>query len=191
MRSQPQTQWSGQDNCSVFFLFYLMNLLLKLIACTVRIFDLLLLLFRYTRHYKEVSRSVSLHSKNLPLTWCNVILLKLIFHCNGKQFALGHGVGLDPQRHNFALGIPTCWYLKTLKFVLPPKAKYIIYVTLNAKPKCKPMEYRLHWVPNTTFLQWPCTFDVVCAHFICVGYPTRTKFAVERGILLKDTIQFL
>ena len=27
-----------------------------------------------------------------------------IFHCDAKPFALGPGVGLDPQRHNFALG---------------------------------------------------------------------------------------
>ena len=35
-------------------------------------------------------------------------------------FVLGPGIGLDPQCHNFALGIPTCWYLKTLTFPLPP-----------------------------------------------------------------------
>ena len=50
--------------------------------------------------------------------------LKPIFHCDAKPFALGTGVGLDPQRHNFALPIPTCWYLKpptpNLKFALPP-----------------------------------------------------------------------
>ena len=46
--------------------------------------------------------------------------LKPIFHCDAKPLALGPGVGLDPQRHNFVLGIPTCWYLKTRKFALPP-----------------------------------------------------------------------
>ena len=43
-----------------------------------------------------------------------------LFHCDAKPFALGPHVGFDPQCHNFALGIPTCWYKKTLKFVLPP-----------------------------------------------------------------------
>ena len=43
-----------------------------------------------------------------------------MFHCNAKSFASGPHVGLDPQHHNFALGIPTCRYLKTLKFALPP-----------------------------------------------------------------------
>ena len=44
------------------------------------------------------------------------------------------------------------------------------------------MEYRLRWVPNAKFSRWPCTFHVVCAHFICVGYPTHTQFAVEYGL---------
>ena len=46
--------------------------------------------------------------------------LKPTFHYDAKPFALGPRVGLDPQRHNFVLGIPTCWYLKWLKFELPP-----------------------------------------------------------------------
>ena len=40
--------------------------------------------------------------------------LKPIFHCNAKPLTLGPRVGLDPQREILALGIPTCWYLKTL-----------------------------------------------------------------------------
>ena len=40
--------------------------------------------------------------------------VKAIFHCNAKPLALGPRVGLDPQRDDFALGIRTCWYLKTL-----------------------------------------------------------------------------
>ena len=38
--------------------------------------------------------------------------IKSIFHCDAKPFALGSGVGLHPQHENFALGIPTCCYLK-------------------------------------------------------------------------------
>ena len=37
-----------------------------------------------------------------------------------KKVTLGPGVGLAPQRHYFAYGIPTCWYLKMLKFAFPP-----------------------------------------------------------------------
>ena len=98
---------------------------------------------------------------------------KPIFHCNAKPFALGPGIGLDPQSHNFALGIPICWYLKTLKFALPPSP------SPNAKHQREPMEYRLRWVPNVKLSRWPCTFHFVCAHFVCVGYPTRTQLCVS------------
>ena len=37
-----------------------------------------------------------------------------------QNLALGPGVGLHPQCYNYALGIPTCWYLKALKFAFPP-----------------------------------------------------------------------
>ena len=47
-----------------------------------------------------------------------VTTVKPIFHCNAKTLALGHRVGQYPQRESFALGIPTCWYLKMLKFAL-------------------------------------------------------------------------
>ena len=47
-------------------------------------------------------------------------MYKPIFHCKKKPFTLGPCIGLDPQRHNFTLWVPTCWYPKTLKFVLPP-----------------------------------------------------------------------
>ena len=50
----------------------------------------------------------------------NLNSIMLTYHCDAKPFALGLGVGLDPQRHNFALPIPICWYLKTLKFAFPP-----------------------------------------------------------------------
>ena len=37
-----------------------------------------------------------------------------IFHQNRNPFVLWTRVGLDPQHNDFALLIPTCWYLKTL-----------------------------------------------------------------------------
>ena len=95
-----------------------------------------------------------------------------------KPFALGPYIGLDPQCHN----CQTCWYLKTLKFALPPTGKHKICVTPNTKPQHETMEYRLCWVPKAKLLQWKCTFHVVCAHFICFGYPTGTQFAVEYGL---------
>ena len=67
--------------------------------------------------------------------------LKPIFHCDTKYLALGVGVGQYPRRQNFALGIQTCWYLGA-------NAKPKICVLPDAKPKRKPVEYRLRWVPT-------------------------------------------
>ena len=46
--------------------------------------------------------------------------LKPIFHCDSKTLALGCRIGQCPKHKSFALGIPSCWYPKTLKFALPP-----------------------------------------------------------------------
>ena len=43
-----------------------------------------------------------------------------IFHCDAKTLRLGRRVGQYPKCESFALGIPTCWYIKMLKFALPP-----------------------------------------------------------------------
>ena len=37
-----------------------------------------------------------------------------------KNICVGSSHWLKPPTRNFALGVPTCWYLKMLKFVLPP-----------------------------------------------------------------------
>ena len=87
--------------------------------------------------------------------------LKPMFHCDAKPFALGTGIGLDTQCHNFALPIPTCWYLKTRKHLTP-------------NLKFASVEYRLRLVPNTKFSRWPCTFHAFCVDFICVWSPTQT-----------------
>ena len=55
-----------------------------------------------------------LESPRQPYGTFTIQNVKPIFHCNAKSLALGPCVGLDPQRDDFALGIATCWYLKTL-----------------------------------------------------------------------------
>ena len=45
---------------------------------------------------------------------CMLCPFKPLFHCNAKPLALGPRVGLDPQRDDFVLGIPACWYLKSV-----------------------------------------------------------------------------
>ena len=49
-------------------------------------------------------------------------VVKLIFHCNANPFVLGPRVGLDSQCKHFVLGIPTCWYLKSLADLMPTPA---------------------------------------------------------------------
>ena len=98
--------------------------------------------------------------------------LKPIFHCDAKYLASGFGVGQCPQRQNFALGIPTCWYLganaNTLICVLPD-AKPKICVLPDAKPKRKPVEYTLRWVPTQNSGVGHVHFMFFCLDFIWVG----------------------
>ena len=84
----------------------------------------------------------------------------------------------NPQHQNFALGIPTCWYLKMLKFALPP--------TRNLKFALPPTR-----TPNA--YQW----NIVClgcsgigsrvghVHFIffvSISCALGTQFPVEYGL---------
>ena len=54
--------------------------------------------------------------------------LKPIFDCDAKPFTLGPCIFSDPRHHNTVLGIQTCWYLKTLKFALPPMPNHVGHV---------------------------------------------------------------
>ena len=56
----------------------------------------------------------------LPIDELGHQVCKAYIPLRRKNVALGPGVGLAPQRHYFALGIPTCWYLKMLKFAFSP-----------------------------------------------------------------------
>ena len=124
-----------------------------------------------SNHSLYISHTVPyLYSAMLPLIhtnhWKNTV--KPIFHCDAKPFALGPRSGLDPKRHNFALGIPTCWYLKMLKLAANAK----IWVTPNARG----------W-------RWACRFHVVYFLFPSVGYATRTQFPVEYGLNCKEVFE--
>ena len=59
-----------------------------------------------------------------------MLTVKPILHCDAKPFVLGTGAGLDS--HNFALPIPTCWYLKNLKTCNP--TRILKFVSPNPKP---------------------------------------------------------
>ena len=89
--------------------------------------------------------------------------LKAFIPLRCKKVALGPGVGLAPQRHYFASGIPTCWYLKILKFAFPltQNIKFAFPLTQKRKFAFPPMQN-----PNAS--QW---------NIGCVGFQTQ-KFCV-------------
>ena len=60
--------------------------------------------------------------------------LKPIFHCNANYLASGVGVGQCPRRQNFALEIPTCWYILLLPPTPIPDANPKICVTPTPTP---------------------------------------------------------
>ena len=91
------------------------------------------------------------------------------------------GGGTDPlayipvQRQALRVGVshwsgpPTCWYLKSL---------------------ADPTRVTMHPTQVTTQetgSRWACTFHVFCVNFTRVGYPTRTRFLVEYGLLSLGT----
>ena len=110
-----------------------------------------------------------------------ISVFKPIFHCDATALRWSS----PPQRQNFALGIPTCWYLKSRKFALPrtrnPNPKQHSQLgpswaqlgpnggppwpnrgPTGAHMECclgrQSVEYRLRWIPNAKFSRWPCTF---------------------------------
>ena len=67
--------------------------------------------------------------------------------------------------------------LKMLKFALPPTRNIKFALPPTQNPNAS--QWKIGCVGSPKFSCWPCTFHVVYAHFICVGYPKRTQFAVE------------
>ena len=114
-------------------------------------------------------------------------ILKPIFHQNAKYLAWGAGVGQCPRRQNFALGIPTCWYLKCENLHYPtPNLKF----ALAPMPNPDASQWNIGCVGSQPeCCCWPCIFHVFCVDFICVWYPTRTPFPVEYGFY--NTLYFL
>ena len=108
--------------------------------------------------------------------------LKPIFHCNANYLASGVGVGQCPRRQNFALEIPTCWYILALPPTPIPNANPKICVTPDTNPRRQSMEYRWRWAFWHWGWRWACTCHVVYVNFLCVGHPTQTRFSVEYGL---------
>ena len=108
--------------------------------------------------------------------------LKPIFHCNANYLASGVGVGQCPLRQNFALEIPTCWYILALPPTPIPDANPKICVTPDANPRRQSVEYRWRWAFWRWGWRWACTFHVVYVNFLCLGHQTQTRFSVEYGL---------
>ena len=68
-----------------------------------------------------------------------------IFHQNASPCALGSHAGQDPQIEHFALGISTCWYLKTLAH--PTRSPfYPTQPPINlTRPQREQVEYSSRW----------------------------------------------
>ena len=88
--------------------------------------------------------------------------LKPIFHQNAKYLASGAGVGQCPRCQNFALGIPTCWYLKCENLCQTPNAKPRICVSPDAKPRRQSVEYRCSGYPTQNF-----PLAMYISYFLC------------------------
>ena len=97
--------------------------------------------------------------------------LKPIFHCDAKYLASGVGVGQCPRRQNFALEIPTCWYILAL-----PNAK--ICVIPYAKPQRQPVEYSLRWVLGVGSRVGHVHF----IFFVSISFALGSVFPVEYGL---------
>ena len=107
----------------------------------------------------------SSHSSTIRKTF------KPIFHCDAKYMASGVGVGQCPQRQNFALEIPTCWYILALpnaKICVTSDAKPKICVSPDANPRRESVEYRWRWAFWRWGWHWACTFHIFCVDFICI-----------------------
>ena len=120
----------------------------------------------------------------------HIQILKPIFHCDAKPFALGTFVSPNAKDSTFAL--PNAKNTNMLVSLALVDANISRYLTQN--PQRVSVEYRLCWAPNAKLLRWPCTFHVFCVDFICVWCPTQTQFPVEyglKGLIDKSMLDFL
>ena len=111
-------------------------------------------------------------------------VLKPIFHCDAKPLALGPHVWLDPQRDDFALPIPTCWYLKMLKFALPPTPTLKFALPPTRNPNAS--QWNIGCVGSPMQIFFALAMYILCclSRFVHIGYPTRTLFSVEYGLYI-------
>ena len=119
--------------------------------------------------------------KQIDVFHCSLYTLKPIFHCDAKPFALDPGVNFDSQHHNFALPIPTCWYLKTLKFTLPPTLNIKFALPPTPTPNASQWNIGCVRVPNAKFSRWQCTFLFFVLISFAFGGQRKPSFQWNMG----------
>ena len=112
-----------------------------------------------------------------------VYMLSLYSIADPKSFVLGPGIGVDPQRHNSALPIPTCWYmyLQMLKFAFPPTPNLKFALPPTRTPNASQWNMGCVGSPTQNFtLAMYISFLLV--DFICIWWSMQTQFPVEYGL---------
>ena len=111
-----------------------------------------------------------------------VLILEPIFHCDAKFWRRGLAQGNTLRHQNFALGIPTCWYLKTLTFALAPT------------PTPDASQWKIggvgsSGVDHVYFMYISCIFHVYFMLFVHhfprwlrENWPTQRQIPVEYGL---------
>ena len=104
-----------------------------------------------------------------------------LFQALFKEPALGPGVGVGPQHHNFVLEMPSV--SKNAEICISPNGNIKFALPPTQNPNASQWKIGCVGSPTQSFHIGHVHFRVVCAHYICVGYLKRTQFAVEYGLL--------
>ena len=101
---------------------------------------------------------------------------------------LGPRVGSDPQCHNFTLGIQTCWYLKMLKFALPPTPNLKFVLPPTQTPKASQWNIGCVGSPMQNSRVGHVHFFFVCVNFIRGGCCFSVEYGLKVPVVLTQVI---
>ena len=104
------------------------------------------------------------------------IIVYILLRC--KTICVRSWRWLTPQRHNFALGIPTCWHLRMLKFALPPTPNIKFAFPSTQNPNAS--QWNIGCVDSSmqTFRFGYVHFNFFDVNLISVG----SRFSVKYGL---------
>ena len=123
-----------------------------------------------------------LHVATVNCFWKSVSLKRAwsIFHYDAKYLASGVGVGQCPRRQNFAVEIPTGWYILALtkaKNCVSPDTKLKICVSPDANPRRQlPTPVSGIYVALGLW-RWPCIFHVYFMYISCIFHVVCASFS--------------